>query len=89
MGKSGWLIAVPWVLSIVGSIVAFGMVGISALTNASALEQEDPAAIFALFGPVVGLFALLLLVNFGFLLWIGLSDGQRGDNRYGPNPKGS
>ena len=23
-----------------------------------------------------------------FLLWIGLSEGQPGDNRYGPNPKG-
>jgi uncharacterized membrane protein YhaH (DUF805 family) len=88
MGQSGWLIAIPWVVSIVGIFVAVGMIGVSALTNTAALEREDPAAILALVGPAIGLFGLLLLVNLGFLLWIGLSEGQRGDNRYGPNPKG-
>jgi len=88
MGKSGWLVAVPWVVSIVGVIAAIGMMGVSALTNAAALEREDPMAILGLLGPALGLFAVLILVNLGFLLWIGLSDGQRGDNRFGPNPKG-
>ena len=88
MGQSGWLIAIPWVVSIVGIFVAVGMIGVSALTNTAALEREDPAAILALVGPAIGLFGLLLLVNLGFLLWIGLFEGQRGDNRYGPNPKG-
>ena len=88
MGQSGWLVAIPWVASIVGIFVAVGMIGVSALTNTAALEREDPAAILALVGPAIGLFGLLLLVNLGFLLWIGLSEGQRGDNRYGPNPKG-
>ena len=31
---------------------------------------------------------LMFLVGLGFLLWIGLTDSQRGDNRFGPNPKG-
>lgn len=88
MGKSGWLVAIPWVASIVGMFVAFGMIGFSAFSNAAALEREDPAAIFALIGPALGLFGLLALINLGFLLWIGLSDGQRGDNRFGSNPKG-
>ncbi len=51
-------------------------------------ESGDPAAILALIAPVLGLFGLLTLVNLGFLLWIGLADGQRGENRFGPNPKG-
>jgi len=89
MGQSGWLIAIPWVVSIVGIFVAVGMIGVSALSNTAALEREDPAAILALVGPAIGLFGLLLLVNLGFLLWIGLSEGQRGDNRYGSNPKGA
>lgn len=89
MGQSGWLIAIPWVVSIVGIFVAVGMIGVSALSNTAALEREDPAAILALVGPAIGLFGLLLLVNLGFLLWIGLSEGQRGDNRYGSNPKGT
>lgn len=71
-----------------GVIAAIGMMGVSALTNAAALEREDPMAILGLLGPAIGLFAVLILVNLGFLLWIGLSDGQRGDNRFGPNPKG-
>ena len=88
MGKSGWLVAIPWVVTIVGMFAAFGMIGFAAFSNAAALEREDPAAIFALIGPAFGLFCLIALIGLGFLLWIGLSDGQRGDNRYGPNPKG-
>lgn len=88
MGKSGWLVAIPWAVSIIGTIIAISMMGISAFTNAAALEREDPAAILGLLGPALGLIAVLALVNLGFLLWIGLSEGQAGDNRFGPNPKG-
>lgn len=88
MGHTGWLAAIPWVVGIVGFIFAFSMMGFSAIMNASALENEDPAAILALIGPAFGLFALIFLVCFGFLLWIGLTDSQRGDNRFGPSPKG-
>lgn len=88
MGQSGWLVAVPWVVSIVGIFVAIGMIGVAALGNVAALEREDPAAILALIAPVLGLFGLLTLVNLGFLLWLGLADGQRGENRFGLNPKG-
>ncbi len=89
MGKSGWLVIIPWAASIVGGIVAVSMMGVSALSNASALEDGDPAAIFALLGPAMGILAVVALIGIGFLLWIGLSEGQPGDNRFGPNPKGS
>ena len=88
MGQSGWLVAIPWVANIVGCIVGFSMIGMSAIANASALEREDPAAILALLGPAFGLLGLLLLLNLGFLLWIGVTEGQPGENRFGPNPKG-
>lgn len=88
MGKSGWLAVIPWVACIIGGIAAVAMMGVSALSNASALEDGDPAAIMALLGPAMGIVAVVLLVCLGFLLWIGLSEGQSGDNRYGPNPKG-
>jgi uncharacterized membrane protein YhaH (DUF805 family) len=87
MGHTGWLAAIPYGIGVVGSIVAFSMIGMSAIMNAAALEQEDPVAILALIGPAFGLFGLLLLVSLGFLLWIGLTDSQRGPNRFGPNPK--
>lgn len=88
MGKTGWFAAIPWVVNIVGFCFAFASIGITAITNAAALEREDPAAIFALLGPMFGVLALLALVNLGFLLWIGITEGQPGDNQYGPNPKG-
>lgn len=89
MGHSGWLAAIPYVVGIVGSIAAVMMIGAGAFMNASALENEDPAAIFALIAPAFGLFGVMLLVGLGFLLWIGITDGQRGDNRFGPDPKAS
>ncbi len=88
MGKSGWLVAVPWVLNLIVCIGGVALMGLSVFANLSGLENEDPAAIMAVLGPALGLFGLLFLISLGFLLWIGLSDGQPGDNRYGPNPKG-
>ena len=88
MGHTGWLAAIPYVVGIVGTIIAVMMMGASVFMNAAALENEDPAAILALIGPAFGLFGLMFLVGLGFLLWIGLTDSQRGDNRFGPNPKG-
>lgn len=88
MGKPGWLAAIPWGVCIVGGVIAFSMMGVTAFSNAAALEDGDPAAIMALLGPAMGLVAVIGLVCLGFLLWIGLSGSQPGDNRYGPNPKG-
>lgn len=87
MGKSGWLVAVPWVVTFVGTSVGVAMIGVTAIANHAALDREDPVAILALIGPAIGLFILILVVNLGFLLWIGVTDGQPGDNRFGPNPK--
>lgn len=88
MGKTGWFAIVPWIVTIVGGCVGVAMVGISAITNQAALDREDPAAVFALIGPAFGVLGLILLINLGFLLWIGVSDSQPGDNQFGPNPKG-
>ena len=89
MGHTGWLAAIPYVVGIVGTIVAISMIGLTAFMNMDALDNEEPAAIFALIGPAIGLFGLMFLVGLGFLLWIGLTDSQPGDNRFGPNPKAS
>ncbi|WP_339913285.1 DUF805 domain-containing protein [uncultured Brevundimonas sp.] len=87
MGQTGWLVAIPWVVTIVALVVGIGTIGFSAITNATALDNEDPAAIFALLAPAMGMMAVICLVNLGFLLWIGLSSGTTGDNRFGPDPK--
>lgn len=88
MGKSGWLIAIPYVVMVGGWIFAFMSIGVSAFMNAQAIENEDPAVILSTFGPAFGIILLISLVGLGFLLWIGISDSQKGDNKYGPNPKG-
>ncbi|MBB5746892.1 DUF805 domain-containing protein [Brevundimonas variabilis] len=87
MGRSGWLAAIPYAVSIVGMIVAVSMMGLSIFTNYDALEREDPAAIFALVGPIFGVIGLVTLISLGFLLWIGVTESQPGENRFGPNPK--
>ena len=88
MGLSGWVAVVPVVANIVGFIMMFVSLGASFFMNATALENEDPAAILALLGPIFGILGLMLLVNFGFLLWTGLVDSKPGSNKYGSNPKG-
>lgn len=87
MGQSGWLIVIPWIAGIGGVIAAFMTVGVAALTSGY-VNTDDPAAVLAIIGPMFGILGIVALIQLGFLLWIGISDGQRGDNRFGPNPKG-
>lgn len=89
MGHTGWLAAIPYVVGVIGTIVGFTMIGMTAILNASALDREEPSAILALLGPAFGLIALIGLIGLGFLLWIGITDSQPGTNRFGPNPKES
>ena len=88
MGKSGWFAVIPWVANIVGFIMIIGAVGTAVITNPQAFESEDPAVALSMLGSMMGGLSIMLLVGLGFLLWIGISDSQKGDNKYGPNPKG-
>lgn len=88
MGKTGWFALIPWVATIVGSIMIISSVGAAVFLNPESIDNEDPTAVLALLGGMMGGLSLMTLVGLGFLLWIGASDSQRGDNKYGPNPKG-
>lgn len=90
MGKSGWLIAIPWVGSIIAFVAGFAMMIAAAVANGYSEDyfENNPAAVFGMMGPAFGLFAIAGLLGLAFLLWIGLVDSQKGDNRFGPNPKG-
>ena len=88
MGKSGWLIAIPYAVMFIGFIFAVVQIGFSAFANMEAIEAEDPAVIISTFGPAFGIIGLTWIVGIAFWLWIGIGEGQRGDNRFGPNPKG-
>ena len=85
MGRSGWWQVLPIVLGpvlILGSAMAIGFGAIFAeLTNG------DPG--FAALAGVGGLFvslAIAFVVTIGFTLWVGLTEGQPGENRYGEPP---
>lgn len=87
MGRSGWWVLAPFAANIVMFIVAiFAIMGNVAL-NQQGLENEDPAAMMAMFGSIGGIALLFLVINLGWLLWIGIVDSQPGRNKYGPNPK--
>jgi len=88
MGKSGWFAVIPWAATIVGFFMIVSAVGMTIFTNPEAFENEDPAVMLSMFGSMMGGLAIMFLVNIAFLLWIGITDSQKGDNQYGPNPKG-
>jgi uncharacterized membrane protein YhaH (DUF805 family) len=90
-GKSAWLILIP----IVAGALAVGMGwmfgGLSAFGALWTMATGDSgsaswAAIFAGLGIMLAWFAVAAAVKFIFLLWVGLSPGDAGDNRFGPPP---
>ena len=88
MGKTGWFVVIPWVATIIGFIMIISAVGMAIFTNPQAFESEDPTVALSMLGSMMGGFAVMGLVGLAFLLWIGITDSQRGDNKFGPNPKG-
>lgn len=96
MGLTGWLNAIPLAVNIVGMLVGFTMLGMALMAQGfdpQNFDSSDTEALMALFtpetiGPAMGVFAVVLLINLAFVAWIGAVDSQKGDNRYGPNPKG-
>jgi uncharacterized membrane protein YhaH (DUF805 family) len=87
MGKSGWLQLIPFAVWIIGILVAV-MSGMGGAIMAMASGSDAQATAGALAG--AGVAALVLcaaaLINLIFLLWVGLSPGQAGDNAYGLPP---
>jgi uncharacterized membrane protein YhaH (DUF805 family) len=88
MGKSGFLQIWPMILCIVllvgGVFMAGGPAIMASLSNAS--EGAIAAAALAGVGGMGLAFLLALVISVGFLLWVGLSNGDAGENRYGPAP---
>ena len=87
-GKSGWLVAIPYAVFIIAAVIGVIAGGSAILMGASAGANASAAAAGALGG--LGLMMLFLLIAFvvaiAFLLWVGLSKGDAGPNRYGPPP---
>lgn len=88
MGKPGWLVIIPWALWYGSLGMLAAAFGLAVLTDSSALQGMDPETLVSTGASAFGLMFLAMLVSLGFWLWLGIGDSQRGDNKYGPNPKG-
>lgn len=96
MGKTGWLQLIPvvvWCVAVPVAVLGLGAAFITAAAVGDADYQEvadalaaGGAAGFALFGAMALVAALV--VQLVFFLWVGLSPGQPGENRFG-KPSGA
>jgi uncharacterized membrane protein YhaH (DUF805 family) len=90
-GKSGWLTLLPFIVG--AAAVTLGLIfgGLGAIGAVFAMithgvEPSSWATMFAGFGIMAVFLCIAALAKFIFLLWVGLSPGDPGENRYGPPP---
>jgi uncharacterized membrane protein YhaH (DUF805 family) len=87
IGRSGWLQVLPFVLGWMLMTVGF-VFGVGSLLGLIFSGLPHFLGGIALGGMAIGFGALCLggLMHLILLLWLGLSPGQVGPNRYGPEP---
>lgn len=88
MGKSGFLQVIPLIgcpALVIGAIVSVAGPAIMA-GIADANDTQVMAAVMAGLGGMFLFFLAAFVIGFGFLIWIGVSNTQPGENRYGPEP---
>ena len=83
MGRSGWWQLVPIVLGPVLIIGSAMSIGIGAILGE--ITNTDWAALPGVGGLLVSL-AIAVFAVVGFTLWLGIAEGQAGENRYGEPP---
>ena len=86
MGKSAWLHAIPWAVSLVISIIAVVMMmpAIMKLAQEDPEFSSDPSLIMAAVGPAVGILLVSFLVWVVYTVWVGASGSDPDTNQYGP-----
>jgi uncharacterized membrane protein YhaH (DUF805 family) len=87
IGRSGWLQIVPWVLGwlLLGAGFFMGLGSLFGLLF-SGLPHFLGGMVVGGVAFGLGLLFLSGLMHLLFLLWLGLTPGQIGPNRYGPEP---
>ncbi len=90
MGRSAWLVAVPWGIGLVTGVIGLvqSMPALMSATNGSPELLEDPVEALTLMQP------FFIWVGIGFLpwlamtIWVGTAKPQPGDNKHGHGPEG-
>jgi uncharacterized membrane protein YhaH (DUF805 family) len=86
-GKSGWFIALPFVVGIAAVTLGLMVGGFAALGAMSAMAVGGPgswAMAMGGLGVMLGFLCLAGIAKLIFVLWVGLSPGDPGPNAYGP-----
>lgn len=89
MGRTGWLQIIPAIAYTTAAFMSIYFL-VGALVAGRAMGGFDDG--FAAIGMVFSIFTVIVtwcvafLIDLAFLLWIGISEGERGDNRFGPEP---
>ena len=86
MGRSGFLMLVPYGICVVAGILAGIFGGMAAMSGMFGGHSATVGAGLAGLGMAVGMLGLGILIAFGFVIWVGVTPGQVGENRYGPEP---
>ena len=90
-GRSGWLMLAPLAVGVVAVVLAVvfgGLTAGSALYTAftGGMEPSGWAVMFGALGVMFAFLGVAALVKILFLLWVGLTPGDPGANRFGPAP---
>jgi uncharacterized membrane protein YhaH (DUF805 family) len=85
MGRSGWLQVIPVVAKVVFAVIGFYLIVFGAIAGWMAGPVAVPGIALGIATLVFSAIAAWL-VQVGFLLWIGVSQGDPLDNQYGPAP---
>lgn len=91
-GRSGWLMLLPvavWTLAFTLALIFGGLTVLGAIATGmtGGTHPGSWTVMFGALGTMLILFGVAALVKFVFLLWVGLSRGDPGDNRFGPAPQ--
>lgn len=82
MGRSGWLAAVPY-----GVFVAVTLLSGASLAGMMGAASYDSGLGVAAGAGFLGLLWIAaVIVNLGFVIWLGVTAGQPDENAYGPPP---
>jgi uncharacterized membrane protein YhaH (DUF805 family) len=87
MGRTAWLQVIPAILTVVFTALAL-VAGGRAFMNWTAVKHSDGpgSLIVGMIGAALIVIGIASLFGFSFVLWIGLSKGEPGANRFGPPP---
>lgn len=88
-GKTAWIHGGVWAVQILLGIVGFALAGgaiMAAMANGGGSDEANVAAILGASGSLFLVGGLGFLIWIIYTIWVGVSAGDAGENRFGPPP---